>query len=402
MKRTTNPITTKELTLGLNTMNDMTRIITLALALAFPAALSAQTTARLSLDWQSLSDMVTRQMALEPGERVLLVAHPDMFQDLIGPLRRAVAVAGGIDLGVIDVLAGPAPPAPTMDASRAALRQMFRAVDIAVMLPGATTAHAPYLAIQDLLREGHGRAIHFHWFDDGSISPVLGQPVPPFVVVDAVYQRAVLETDYAALAARQVGFADAMRDAEIRVTTRAGTDLRFRIGDRPVNMQNGDASAARAVRGTILVDREIELPAGAIRVAPIEESVHGTIVFLVSQWSLRPVQNLRLRIENGRVVDVEAESGREFVEREMNQAGDAGRAFREFGLGFNPLLAIPADRPWIPYYGYGAGVVRLSLGDNSELGGRVTGGYVRWNFFTDATVRVGDVVWVQDGTLVVP
>ena len=52
--------------------------------------------------------------------------------------------------------------------------------------------------------------------------------------------------------------------------------------------------------------------------------------------------------------------------------------------------------------GYGAGVVRLSLGDNSELGGRVTGGYVRWNFFTDATVRVGDVVWVQDGTLVVP
>ena len=215
-------------------MNDMTRIITLALALAFPAALSAQTTARLSLDWQSLSDMVTRQMAIEPGERVLLVAHPDMFQDLIGPLRRAVAVAGGIDLGVIDVLAGPAPPAPTMDASRAALRQMFRAVDIAVMLPGATTAHAPYLAIQDLLREGHGRAIHFHWFDDGSISPVLGQPVPPFVVVDAVYQRAVIETDYAALAARQVRFADAMRDAEIRVTTRAGTDLRFRIGDRPV------------------------------------------------------------------------------------------------------------------------------------------------------------------------
>ena len=35
----------------------------------------------------------------------------------------------------------------------------------------------------------------------------------------------------------------------------------------------------------------------------------------------------------------------------MNQAGDAGRAFWEFGLGFNPLLAIPADRPWIPYYG---------------------------------------------------
>ncbi len=27
--------------------------------------------------------------------------------------------------------------------------------------------------------------------------------------------------------------------------------------------------------------------------------------------------------------------------------------------------------------------------------------YVRWNFFTDATVTFGDEVWVRDGTLVV-
>ena len=61
---------------------------------------------------------------------------------------------------------------------------------------------------------------------------------------------------------------------------------------------------------------------------------------------------------------------------------------------------MPERGPWIPYYGYGAGIVRLSLGDNSELGGTVTGGYVRWNFFTDTTVTVGGEVWVQDGRLV--
>jgi hypothetical protein len=44
--------------------------------------------------------------------------------------------------------------------------------------------------------------------------------------------------------------------------------------------------------------------------------------------------------------------------------------------------------------------VRLSLGDNSELGGDVTGGYVRWNFFVDTTVSVGGEVWVRDGKLV--
>jgi hypothetical protein len=86
----------------------------------------------------------------------------------------------------------------------------------------------------------------------------------------------------------------------------------------------------------------------------------------------------------------------------MAGAGEAGRAFREFALGFNPLLAVPERSPWIPYYGYGAGVVRLSLGDNSELGGTVGGGYVRWNFFTDLTVSVNGQVWVKDGRLTVP
>ena len=90
----------------------------------------------------------------------------------------------------------------------------------------------------------------------------------------------------------------------------------------------------------------------------------------------------------------------EAVIAEMDAAGPAGRAFREFALGFNPLLAVPEQQPWIPYYGYGAGVVRLSLGDNSELGGEVSGGYVRWNFFTDTTVTVDGEVWVRDGKLV--
>jgi hypothetical protein len=42
-------------------------------------------------------------------------------------------------------------------------------------------------------------------------------------------------------------------------------------------------------------------------------------------------------------------------------------------------------------------VIRLSLGDNTELGGDVGGGYVRWNFFIDATVAVGSEIWVRGG-----
>jgi hypothetical protein len=230
--------------------------------------------------------------------------------------------------------------------------------------------------------------------------PVAGQPLPPRHVIEKTYQRALLETDYEALAAHQRRFAAALRTGELRVTSPEGTDIRFRVGDRPVNLQDGDASKARAEGGVLLIDREIELPAGAVRVAPLEETVRGRVAFPPSQWGGRPVQGLKLVFVAGKVVSVSAAAGEEAVRREMDGAGPAGRSFREFALGFNPLLAVPEERPWIPYYGYGAGVVRLSLGDNSELGGNVSGGYVRWNFFVNTTVTVDGEVWVRNGRLV--
>jgi hypothetical protein len=168
-----------------------------------------------------------------------------------------------------------------------------------------------------------------------------------------------------------------------------------------VTKQYGDASAARAARSLNLIDREVELPAGAIRVAPIEETVEGVIVFPPSDWGGSRTEDLTLRFERGVMVSLEATAGADAARAEIEAAGSAGEAFREFALGFNPLLAIPTEgERWIPYYGYGAGVVRLSLGDNTELGGNVGGGYVRWNFFVDATVEVDGEVWVDEGRLV--
>jgi leucyl aminopeptidase (aminopeptidase T) len=214
----------------------------------------------------------------------------------------------------------------------------------------------------------------------------------------------LLQSDYKALGDIERRFAEALKSGDVHITSPGGTDLRFRSGNRPANLQDGDASAARTAQGKVLIDHEIELPAGVVRVAPLEDTVEGTIAFPPSQWDGRPVENLRLRFSKGRVVEIVASSGKDAVEAEMSKAGDAGRAFREIGVGFNPLLAVPERTPWIPYYGYGAGVVRLSLGDNTELGGAVAAApgqpaYVRWNFFTDLTVTVGNTVWIRNGKL---
>ena len=374
-------------------------------ALLSAAPLLAQP--RLTMDWEAMAEQLVTQLAPAPGEKILLVARPGQFDELIPPLRYALMRTGAIDLGVIDVIEEPYPTgwdgdllARSNDAARAVYREMLRDFDGAIMLPGARPDHAVYAALQDLLHEGIGRTIHFHWTQNGSAFPLPGQPMPGQAVIDANYQRALLQTDYAGLAAVQRRFVEAMRGAEVRVTSPLGTDVRFRIGDRPVNFGDGNASKARTDQGVILIDREIELPSGAIRVAPIEESVTGVIVFPPSQWDGRPVTGLTVRIENGGVAGMTAESGQDAAEAELAGVPEEARAFREFALGFNPLLAVPERNPWIPYYGYGAGIVRLSLGDNSELGGTVTGGYVRWNFFTDTTVTVDDEVWVRDGQLV--
>ncbi|HTQ79545.1 MAG TPA: aminopeptidase, partial [Thermoanaerobaculia bacterium] len=371
------------------------------LAVFLVAAAAAPPESR--LDWRAIAQRVVRQLALVPGERVVIVAHPGEFPELLRPLREEVRKAGGVDAGVWMVLPDEAlaEAQPGVPASRAALVQMAHDVDAAIMMPGATPDHPEYAAFQELLRGGRGRTVHFHWRGGGAPSAIAvpGHPLPPAEEIDATYQRALLTSDCRAIGEAERRFAAAMRAGEVHVTSSAGTDLRFRIGDRPVNFQDGDASAARARESKVLIDREIELPCGAIRVAPLEETVSGTVALPPAEWADQPVEGLKLRFEHGRVVQVSAATGQKSVEAELAQGGEAARAFREFALGFNPLLQVPAELPWIPYYGYGAGVVRLSLGDNSELGGAVRGPYVRWNLFTDATVTIAGQVWVEGGKL---
>jgi aminopeptidase len=381
-------------------------LVTLAVLVCCAAVLAQP---RLSFDYSAMAKRIVQQLALEPGERVLSIAHPGTFAALLPFIRYEVMRAGAIDLGVMDVLEEPVPESfdtavlqKGAREARSHYKTMFRDVDAAIMMPGANTSHPAYLAMQDWLKddliERRGRrTVHFHWVEGGSAYPIAGQPLPPRFEIDAFYQRALLQTDYKALADAQHRFAAALKAGDVRITSPAGTDLRFRTGDRPVNVQDGNASRARAANGVVLIDKEIELPAGAIRVAPIEETVEGVVAFPPSQWDGRPVEGLKLRFARGRVAGITATSGQDAVDAEMQKAGDAGRAFREFALGFNPLLAVPDRNPWIPYYGYGAGVVRLSLGDNTELGGKVGGGYVRWNFFTDMTVAIGGTEWTRAG-----
>jgi len=355
------------------------------------------------LDFKSIAELIIGQADLHPGEKVLLVINPGRFDPLVEHLKTAIVEKEAVYLGTESLGKSNNKDWNTgyvqglQNIAGDELRNYLKEVDLGIMLPGATPIDIVYDGLQKVLQLGMGRTIHFHWQGAYDLN---GNAFEPDSAVDQFYQRVLFDTDYAALATKHEAFEQAIRNNWVRVTTPAGTDIKFQIGDRQVTRQDGNASMAKMKNARTLIDREVELPAGAIRVAPMEESVEGIIAFPDAKWNEQMATGVRVTISGGKVMDVKADSNLEAVMAELEGGGEAAESFREFALGFNPLLAIPEENPWIPYYGYGAGVVRLSLGDNTELGGNVKGGYVRWNFFTDATVTVGDEVWVQDGKLI--
>lgn len=373
-----------------------------------------------TMDYKALAERIVEQLQLEPGEKVLSVAQPGMFEEFVPHFRYAVMQAGGIDMGVIDILD---PPYPIdWDAeiirdgfirSRDAYVKMLEDIDAAVMMPGANPTLPAYKALQILLQEQAGprRTIHFHWTDPYSpsgnvtgltgVNTLPGHPPPPMQVIDQAYQTAVLETDLKAMDEHQDRFIAALRDGDVHITSPAGTDLRFRVEGRDIIQQNGDASAKRMRKGAPFLDREVEIPGGAVRVAPLESTVQGTVIYPDSAWNGHSVRNAAITYENGRIVGIAAEYGAEHVQAEIDAAPESARAFREFALGFNPLLGMDVTKTWIGYYGYGAGVVRLGLGNNGELGGAVSGRFFRWrDLLTDCTITIDGEVWLKDGVFV--
>ena len=355
------------------------------------------------LNLELIADKLIERSDLKKGEKVILISQPGGFDPIVSLLSEKINNSGALYLGTFSVDSLKNPDYWQTDfirksngKSKDELVEYLMEVDLGIMLPGANPTHTEYSAMQEVLKRNKGRTIHFHW---AGAYDLAGNLLNTNNKISNYYQDVLLKTDYAELAKRQKIFENALRENLIKITTPLGTDIKFRIGNRPVTKQDGDASYRQEIYKN-LIDREIELPPGAIRVAPIEETVQGTIAFPNSVWQGEKVEGLVMKFINGKIENLSANKGEDAVLEELKSAGEAGQYFREFALGFNPLLAIPEKDPWIPYYGYGAGVIRLSLGDNTELGGKVKGGYVRWNFFTDATVIVGEDLWVKNGKLV--
>ena len=343
-------------------------------------------------DYEKCARRIAEALVLEPGESVLIKLDTRVFAPLVVPLQNVIRASGSHLSAAILAEETNASSDQELDS----LRRLFDAADVFIWLPELHQGSRPALAqaLNEWLDARRGRAVHFHW-NSGSF-PLGFLPTPSQDFIDRIY-LAALDVKPADLE-RQHRLAETLlRSGRVRVTTPEGTDISFDIGGRPFCSQTGDATRARMQSARTRIDRDVELPAGVLRVAPIERSVDGCVFLPV--W--RPIstegRNLVLRFARGHsaVQGVNADK----IDQELNAEGGDARMFREFALGFNPALKVLPEAPFIAYYGYGAGVVRLSLGDNEEMGGANRGGGVYWNFVHNATVTAGGKTLVQNGNL---
>ena len=183
-----------------------------------------------------------------------------------------------------------------------------------------------------------------------------------------------------------------LRSGEVRVTTPGGTDIRFtrrrsavqQAGRRRVEGADGPRPRCASIARS-------SCRPGVIRVAPIETSAPTASSSCRRRACSRRGGDrhpARVRQRQGRQGDGRRPARRTLDAYPRVVAGadvvprarprlqpEAGRAAR--------------DSAFLPYYGYGDAVVRLSLGDNTEVGGAVRGGGSRWLFFDDTTITVG-------------
>ena len=234
------------------------------------------------LPYDVMAERIAMSGKVSKGERVLLRVHKETMPDLAPVLQKRLERDGATVETLPD---GPAPD----------LEERLQRTDVYVWLPAPASATPPdqSAALAGWIDRGGGRELHFHWTD--GTRQVNGLPARIHPRSTRCISMRWTSTTRRSAAKHGSGDCAAAED-EVRVTTPAGTNLTFRVGDRPFNKQDGDGSKARASRGRMRIDRHIELPAGVVRVAPLEESVNGTMVvpsmpFLTAK---RPVSVSRL------------------------------------------------------------------------------------------------------------
>ncbi len=172
-----------------------------------------------------------------------------------------------------------------------------------------------------------------------------------------------LDVDHEKISALSGKIESKLRNANsVRITAANGTDLTFRLKNRPVHVHDGIIDKADIDKGTVFE----ALPAGAGEVAPDEASAEGMILFdQPTALAGKVIKGLQLKFENGHLTSYTAQGNLDVLKGQYEKmSGDKDR-LANFVIGLNPraeLIGFFTDR-------YVQGTVSVGIGGNKGIGG---------------------------------
>ena len=362
-----------------------------------------------AIDAERIGRHIVSSLQPAAGERAILVYDPRYYPEIAEAIQAGLRAAGANPVVLLTFdppaivraeAAGTIPAEGIEERTVAFLRPLFDQAAMFLWLP--TREISNDTRWEHLVAGSRARGIHFHW-----ILPLEGHGAGEVATLSRMYERAILHTDYAALSREQDRLIAALRGRSLRITDALGTDLRLRVPDDAwFHKNDGDVSPSRGAGARCARDREMEFPSGALRFIPDVSSAEGRLVVST------PVPRSAARAPEADTITLEFERGRAMRRRAAKDDAAFARMWDAIGgdidkvgeivIGTNPLLAGTLPSGTLPYYGYGEGHVRVSMGDNWESGGanRSPSGRPLWLFLEKATVESDRGALVKDGRLV--
>jgi leucyl aminopeptidase (aminopeptidase T) len=186
-----------------------------------------------------------------------------------------------------------------------------------------------------------------------------------------------------------------MAGKEIHLTNPNGTDLTFRIENRPVFVSDGIISEEDIQDGFAAC--QVYLPAGEVFVTPVAGSAEGKVIVDRSLYQGKEITGLNLVFQEGKLTSITAKSGLEPLKALYDAAEKGKEEFAYIDLGINQDINVKPDSKmlvWIP-----AGMVTVGIGNNIWAGGENNCPLGLAFFIPGSTVTVDGKVLVDKGVL---
>ena len=181
---------------------------------------------------------------------------------------------------------------------------------------------------------------------------------------------------------------------KVKLTSPAGTNLNFRIGDSQARLNCGLTSENVNSFGP----SDVWLPAGEAFVGVDPSSANGILVVPKTTYRGKTIKNLSMDFRNGKMTKISADTNLDILKNAMEMSTGDATVFSLLDIGLNPNSKLISGSDYSSWEM--AGMVTVGLGNNTWAGGEVESDNAFTFHLTGSTLTLDGEVLVKDGALV--